>query len=829
MKKTHILSFALAGALTLTACQQSEQEASNRLVLHYSRPAEFFEESLPIGNGQLGALVYGRVAEEMISLNDIALWTGGPDLTPWTPDAYKHLPEVRALLDKEDYRAADLANMKIEGHNSELYQPLGTLRLWDMKAAEVEVSDYQRSLDIKRALATVSYSIGEGLRIERECFASGADSVIVLRLKAYGTSLSQRIGLDCQLPSAQIRCEETAEGLALVNEGYTAYSTKPEAGKDEWFHYDEARGIHFRTEVRVMAPQGCVKMDSDTTLLIEGCDEAIVLLTDVTSYNGPYNDPATAGRDYRAAVASRLQAASQKTYAQLQSRHEEDYQRLFNRVSLDLGQTSDSIYALDTDQQLLMNDDASYFNPDLEELYFQFGRYLLIASSRFEGIPANLQGLWNESMTPPWSCNYTTNINLEENYWHSEVGGLSEMHESMLAWVERLPKSGAITAKNYYGITSLSPLGEPEGASPWCLCHNSDVWCMTNPVGYQKEDTEWCCWPIGGAWVSTHLWEHYMFTQDQNFLAKAYPVMAGAAQFCMDWLVEKDGYLMTSPSTSPENDYHAPDGFEGSTLYGGSADIAMIRELLQDLRKAADVLQAQGETLVTDEAYLARVDSTLAHLLPYRIGSKGQLQEWYHDWEDEDPQHRHQSHLFGLYPGHHITVAETPDLAAACAKTLEIKGSKTTGWSAGWRVNLLARLQDAEGAYAMLRTLMTFVHPRGYKGEDRRHGGGTYANLFDAHPPFQIDGNFGGSAGVMEMLVQSRWISDTEAEATLLPALPQQWAKEGSVKGIRLRGGFELSFAWEEGKVIDFDVKCLRQTPGKLVLKDVAGNVLYNK
>lgn len=819
------LSFfaVVAAGVGLVACQTDEPAAPNRLILHYSQPATFFEESLPIGNGQLGALLYGGVAEEKISLNDIALWTGGPDLTPWTPDAYKYLPEVRALLDKEDYRAADLANMKIEGHNSELYQPLGTLRLWDLKANDTTVSDYQRSLDIQHALVKVSYKIGEGQRVERECFASGADSVIVLRLKSFGTSLSQRIGLSCLIPTAQIRCEETEGGLALVNEGYTAYSTKPEPGKDEWFHYDENRGVHFRTEIRVLAPEGCVKCDTDSTLLIEGCDEAVLLLTDVTSYNGPYCDPATEGRDYRSAVANRLKAASQLTYAQLQSRHEEDYQRYFNRVSLDLGQTSDSIFALDTDRQLLMNDDADYFNPDLEELYFQFGRYLLISSSRTEGIPANLQGLWNESLTPPWSCNYTTNINLEENYWHAEVGGLSEMHQSMLAWVNRLPKSGAISAQNYYGIAK----GET-GVQPWCLCHNSDVWCMTNPVGYQKEDTEWCCWPIGGAWVSTHLWEHYMFTQDQSFLAKAYPVMAGAAQFCMDWLVEKDGYLMTSPSTSPENDYRTPDGFEGSTLYGGSADVAMIRELLQDLRKAADVLQAKGETLVTDADYLARVDSTLAHLLPYRIGSKGNLQEWYYDWEDEEPQHRHQSHLFGLYPGHHITVAETPELAAACAKTLEIKGSKTTGWSAGWRVNLLARLQDAEGAYAMLRTLMTFVHPRGYKGEDIRKGGGTYANLFDAHPPFQIDGNFGGASGVMEMLVQSRWISDTEAEAVVLPALPKQWAKEGSVKGLRLRGGYELSMSWKEGQVTDLKVTSHRQTAGKLVVKDLTGKVLYN-
>lgn len=813
MKPQHFLSAAIA-LLGLASCQPQEPAAPNHLILHYSQPATFFEESLPIGNGQLGALIYGGVAEEHISLNDIALWTGGPDLEPWTPDAYKHLPAVRALLDKEDYRSADAANMLIEGHNSEKYQPLGRLLLTDLKAIDKEATDYQRSLDISRALARVSYALGDGISMEREMFASGADSVIVLRLKAYGTSLSQRIGLDCQLPTAQIKAEDNR----LVTEGYTAYDTKYQLADGEYFRYDPERGVHFRTELRVLAPEGCVKAESDSTLLIEGCDEAVLVLTDVTSYNGPYNDPATAGRDYRKAVKERLDAACQKTYAQLQSRHEEDYQRLFNRVTLDLGQTADSVFNLDTDKQLLLGDDLAHFNPDLEELYFQFGRYLLIASSRTEGIPANLQGLWNESLTPPWSCNYTTNINLEENYWPSEVGGMPEMHESMLKWVEQLPTSGTISAANYYGISG----NDASQIIPWCICHNSDVWCMSNPVGYQREDTEWCCWPIGGAWVSTHLWEHYMFTRDRQFLSRVYPVMAGAAQFCMDWLVEKDGYLMTSPSTSPENDYRTPDGFEGSTLYGGTADVAMIRELLQDVSMAAQVLA--GETLVTDEAFAARVDSTLARLLPYRIGSKGHLQEWYHDWEDEDPQHRHQSHLFGLYPGHHITVDETPELAAACAKTLEIKGEKTTGWSAGWRVNLLARLKNGEGAYHMLRTLMHFVHPRGYKGEDIRKGGGTYANLFDAHPPFQIDGNFGGAAGVMEMLVQSRWISDTEAEAEVLPALPQQWSKEGSVKGLRLRGGYELSMAWKDGKVTKLEARYVgKGKPGKLTVKAADG------
>ena len=313
-----------------------------------------------------------------------------------------------------------------------------------------------------------------------------------------------------------------------------------------------------------------------------------------------------------------------------------------------------------------------------------------------------------------------------------------------------------------------------------------------------------------------------MFTQDRKFLAEAYPVMKGAARFLMQWLVEKDGYLMTSPSTTPENEYKLADGFEGATFYGGSADVAMIRELLTDVRRAANVLY--GETVTEgDAAFLEQVDASLAKLLPYKIGAKGNLQEWYFDWDDKDPHHRHQSHLFGLYPGHHITVDDTPELAKACARTLEIKGDKTTGWSAGWRVNLFARLRDAAGAYHIFRKLMTFVHPEGYRGEDRRRGGGTYANLFDAHAPFQIDGNFGGTAGVMEMLVQSRWISEGESEAIVLPALPEQWKAAGHIKGVRLRGGYELSMEWKDGKVTKLDVTSLRKTPGKLHVKSLDG------
>lgn len=781
----------------------SSRHKTESYLLHYDKPAQYFEESLPLGNGHLGVLVYGGIAEERISLNDITLWTGEPDLTPWTPDAWQYLDSVRGLLQREDYLAANEANKLIQGHKSEIYQPLGTLYLTDLNISpQSEATDYQRSLSLNDAHAKVSYS-HTGAQINRECFVSAPDSVIVVRISTTSRSgLNYRVRLSSLLPHAS-----NSNGIALWSEGYVAYSTKPEQGKNEWFHYDANRGIHFRTELRIQAPDGCVKADTDSTLLIKGCKSATIIIANATSFNGPYKDPVTCGKNYKACVDGILNQAMKKSYSLLFKRHLADYQQLFCRTQINLGSTPDSIKQLPTDKQLRLyseayerGDNKLYENPDLEELYFQYGRYLLISSSRTKGVPANLQGLWNESLTPPWNSNYTVNINVEENYWHSETTALPEMHQSFLSWIMQLPKRGAITAKNYYGID--------EG---WCVCHNSDIWCMTNPTGYQQSSPEWACWPLGGAWVCTHLWEHYVFSQDRRFLLEAYPVMKGAADFLRRWMVERNGELITSPSTSPENHFLTPDGINSCTLYGGTADLAMIRELFIVTQKAA--LTVSDITLDnTDERLYADSLSHLIKLLhPYQIGHKGNLQEWYYDWEDADPKHRHQSHLFGLYPGHHINNS-TPDLMKASARTLEIKGDRTTGWSSGWRVNLQARLGNADAAYHILRKLLSYVSPSNYHGADARGGGGTYPNLFDAHPPFQIDGNFGGTAGIVEMLVRST----EDGTVTLLPALPKQWAANGSISGVRLRGGYELSFSWADGKVQSLSVHSLRQDAGTL-------------
>lgn len=812
-------------ALALAASPAAGQTGKNPLTLHYDRPATYFEESLLIGNGRLGAIIYGGTAEERISLNDITLWTGEPEGDPTTPDAYKHLPDIRAALDSEDYARADSLNRLLQGHYSQNYQPLGTLTLTacgQPLAADAAPTGYRRSLDLNRAVAEVNYEEG-GVRCSREYFASAPDSVIVIRLRGEGgATFSRRITFHSLLPhqtsaylldapaqrdrlrALEFKPATAATGRGEIEvDGYAAYSSMPNyfRGKQEKFSYDPRRGTQFRTLIRVIAADGKVSAPYNDVLEVSGCTEALIIIGNATSFDGPYRDPATSGRPYREEVQRQVEAASKLAFDSLLHRHLADYAPLFGRVSLDLGTTPASVASLTTDKQLWDYLDGITFNPDLEELYFQYGRYLLLASSRTEGVPANLQGLWNEYITPPWSANYTTNINVEENYWPAETANLSELHlRSMIGWIRQLPRSGEVSARNYYGV-----------ARGWNVGQNSDIWAMTNPVGLQEGDPCWASWTMGGAWLSTHLWEHYAFTMDEDYLRDVYPVLRGAADFCLGWLIEKEGYLMTSPGTSPENKFVAPDGSHVATLYGGTADLAMVRECLIDTREAAKVLGI-------DRAYCDTIGRTLARLLPYRIGAKGQLQEWYHDFDDEDPHHRHQSHLFGLYPGHHITLEGTPDIARACARTLVIKGDRTTGWSTGWRVNLEARLHDGEAAYRYLRKLLSYVSPDDYTGQDKLRGGGTYPNLLDAHQPFQIDGNFGGTAGIIEMLVQS----SLEEGVTLLPALPKRWARQGELRGVRVRGGFELDFAWRNGQITSLEVRSLRRDRASLSIRQGA-------